>query len=177
MASLLRMTAAAAALTTIALAGCADGSGSMLPTASVDAAPAQAAEVREARAPRVSPACVNLAMQIDTLRKEGSIERLEKAAAGSGATVPVKRASLSKQVEYNKLNAEFQAKCGPPIPMQAAAPQQAAATAAKAAGAAQTPLKAAVTAKAAQAPSGVTILQPSAVQAAQAAKAAAQPKQ
>ena len=88
--------------------GCAnDGSG--LATASV-------APDKVAQAPKVDPVCVSLASQIDTLRKEGAVERLEKAAAGKTTSVQVKRTSLAKQAELNKANADFQAKCGPQIP-------------------------------------------------------------
>lgn len=62
-------------------------------------------------APRVDPACAALAAHIDTLKAEGSPERLEKMAAGKSASVQVKRASLAKQAELNRANADFQAKC------------------------------------------------------------------
>ena len=116
--------------------GCASNSSSPLSTASVmpdKMAPSQMAA-------KVDPACVSLSNQIDTLRGEGTVERLEKAAAGKTASVQVKRASLAKQAELNKANADFQAKCGPQIPKAqtaqlgpAAAEPIAAAMAAKAA--------------------------------------------
>lgn len=88
--------------------GCAnDGSG--LATASV-------APDKVALAPKVDPVCASLASQIDTLRKEGTVDRLEKAAAGKTANVQVKRTSLAKQAELNKANADFQTKCGPQLP-------------------------------------------------------------
>jgi hypothetical protein len=74
---------------------------------------------------RVDPACVTLVSQIDTIRKEGTIERLEKASTGTGA-VQVKRTALQKQAELNKLNADYQAKCGTTTP--AAKPVTAGAT-------------------------------------------------
>lgn len=67
-------------------------------------------------APKVDPVCVSLTAQIDSLRQEGSVDRLEKAASGKGAKVSVKRESLAKQAELNKANADFQAKCAPVIP-------------------------------------------------------------
>lgn len=75
-------------------------------------------------APKVDPACVTLAAQIDTLRKEGKTDRLEKAATGKTTTVPVKRTALAKQAELNKANADFQAKCSTvtPRPTTAQAP-------------------------------------------------------
>jgi hypothetical protein len=61
--------------------------------------------------PAVDPVCVNLAQRIDALRKDGVVERVESAAKGKGATVSVKRASLSQIAELEKANADFQAKC------------------------------------------------------------------
>ncbi len=72
------------------------------------------------QAAKVDPACVSLASQIEALRKEGAVERLEKAADGKGSSVQVKRTSLAKQAELNKANADFQMKCGPKIPAQTA---------------------------------------------------------
>ena len=67
-------------------------------------------------AAKVDPACSTLASQIDALRQDGAADRLEKAAAGKATKVSVKRDTLTKQVELNKANAEFQAKCAPAIP-------------------------------------------------------------
>jgi hypothetical protein len=108
---------AAAAL----LGACASDTPGLLPTASV--APAEeAAPKREAR---MSPECVALGNQIQTLRGDGTIERLEKVAAGKGDNVQVKRAAIAKQAELNKANADFLARCGgrlPPATTTAAAP-------------------------------------------------------
>lgn len=88
-----------------ALAGCAnDGT---LATSNLTTS-----AVTPAAAPKPDPACVTLAAQIETLRKEGTIDRLQQAADGKSASVQVKRAALSKQAELNKANAEFQARCG-----------------------------------------------------------------
>jgi hypothetical protein len=103
--------------------GCADNN-NLLSTASV-------APDKTVVAAKVDPACVALSNQIDTLRAEGSVDRLEKAAAGKTSNVQVKRASLAKQAELNKANADFQTKCGPQIPKAQtaqAAPAAAAAT-------------------------------------------------
>lgn len=75
-----------------------------------------------AKTAAIDPACQALANQIATLRSEGTPERLEKAAAGKGDTVKVKRDALAKQTELNKANADFQAKCGPKITGVQAAP-------------------------------------------------------
>ncbi|MFM9938805.1 MAG: hypothetical protein ACKVP7_04835 [Hyphomicrobiaceae bacterium] len=72
--------------------------------------------------PKVDPACVTLASQIDTLRKDGVADRVAEAAKGKGATVSVKRDSLAKVAELNKANADFQAKCGTVAPTTAATP-------------------------------------------------------
>ncbi len=96
------------------VAGC-SGNGDLGITSSVTP------EKTAAAAPRVDPVCASLASQIDTLRQEGSIDRLEKAAAGKSSSVQVKRTALAKQAELNKANADFQAKCGPGISTQAAA--------------------------------------------------------
>ncbi len=89
------------------------------------------------QAAKIDPVCVSLASQIDTLRKEGAVERLEKAAAGKGSSVQVKRTSLAKQAELNKANADFQMKCGPKIPPAQSAQTAPAAPAATTAAAAQ----------------------------------------
>ena len=95
--------------------------------------------------PAVDPACATLASRIDTLRREGVVDRVEAAAKGKGTTVNVKRASLGQIAELEKANADFQAKCStvPRAPASAAAPQ-----AAPAAPAAVKTAAAAVTAKA-----------------------------
>ena len=96
-----------------ACGGCANDGSNPLSTASVvpDKAPAA-----QQMAAKVDPVCVSLSSQIDTLRKDEAVGRLEKASAGKSASVQVKRASLMKQAELNKANADFQSKCGPKIP-------------------------------------------------------------
>lgn len=145
-----------AAAVAVLLAACAsDGSG-MLSTASVTSSSADAPAVTAAR-PKADPQCVALASQIDALRREGTIDRLEKVAVGKTENVQVKRSALAKQAELNKANVEFQIKCAPRIPttQEAAAPAQSvvAATAAPAAAKAATK---------APAPSGVTVATPKA---------------
>jgi hypothetical protein len=127
------------------------GSGGLFSTASV-VPPAQD-EAKMAAKPRVDPQCVTLTSQIDQLRKEGTIERLEKVAAGKSDNVQVKRTAIAKQAELNKANAEFQASqeaATPTVsPVAAAAVMKAAPAAAK---------TAATAAKAV--PSGVTVATP-----------------
>lgn len=96
-----------------ATGGCAnEGIGGLFSTGAISE-PAPAATVAKAN---VDPACVSLSAQIDTVRKEGSVERLEKAADGKTAAVNVQRAALAKQSQLNKLNADFIARCGPNLP-------------------------------------------------------------
>lgn len=134
----------AALAVTSALAGCASDGG-ILTTASVQP---QAAKVAKA-----DPACVALAQQIEKVRSEGTVGRVEKAAEGSTRSVTIKRAALSKVAELNKLNAEYRAKCSNPLlKAQKAKPAGAQATANAAAALAK---KAAADAAAKQAQSKV----------------------
>jgi hypothetical protein len=137
----------------LALGACAgDSMPNMFQTASV--APPTEEAAATPRVSRVDPACVTLANQIETLRKDGTIERLEKVSAGKGDNVQVKRTAIAKQTELNKANADFQSKCGPRLPQQAAAPAATPAPAIAAAAAA--PVKAAAAKAAAPIASGVT---------------------
>jgi|LNFM01.1.fsa_nt_gb hypothetical protein len=124
-----------AALSVSACAGDAFGPSPNQPTASIAAKPA------------VDPACTALAARIDGLRKDGVVQRAEAASKGKGATVNVKRASLSQLTELEKANAEFQAKCST-VPRSAALPAPAAVGAAPVA---EAKVAAATTAKVAKA--------------------------
>ncbi len=98
---------------------------------------------------KVDPACVTLMSQIDSIRKEGVTDRVEKVAStGKTKTVAVKRASLARMTELDKANAEFQAKCSTisPRPAQAAAPSPVTGAITNAAAAATTKAHAAVAA-------------------------------
>lgn len=123
---------ALAACSALLLAGCSSNSGggffNSLTTQSIATSPTG---TPVAAVPKVDPACYSLAQRIDTLRKDGLTERLEKAATGKTANVSVKRASLQQAAELDKANAEFQAKCSTlgPRPMQASAQVTPAATA------------------------------------------------
>src|SRR6185312_11050699 len=66
-------------------------------------------------AAKTDPVCVSLASQINTLKGDGTIERLEKAADGETTKVAVKRTALQKQADLNKAYADFQTRCGPSI--------------------------------------------------------------
>lgn len=58
--------------------------------------------------PRIDPACVTLTAQIDTLRKDGIQEKIEKAAAKKYRMTAL---DLAKADQLNKANAEFQTRC------------------------------------------------------------------
>lgn len=109
-----------------------------------------------AAAPKVDPVCVTLAAQIDQLRQEGSIDRLQQASQGKTTSVQVKRASLAKQAELNRVNAEFQTKCATIAPKGATAaaaePAKAAVQTAAAATTAKTAVKKVASVKPAMAP-------------------------
>jgi hypothetical protein len=167
--SVLNVRRAALSLSVVfaaAAGGCANdgGMGNLFSTGALgDAKPA----VMEAKA-SADPVCVSMASQIDGLRKEGSVERLEKASDGKSAAVNVQRSALAKQAQLNKANADFIAKCGPNLPKTAmlAAPVApvAAATPVKPVAA----VKTAAVAKsvAAANASGVTVVPPTATAAA-----------
>lgn len=103
----------------IALAGCSGGdlfgsSSSDVTTSSLS--PAQTAQ-------KVDPACGNLALEIDTLRREGVAEKVEKAAAKK---YKMTSTDLTKANQLNKVNADYQEKCST-LPRAAAVPVPAAA--------------------------------------------------
>lgn len=87
-----------------------------LSTASVNSDAAAVAQ-------KTDPVCVSLAGQITTLKSDGSIEKLEKAAAGKGSKVEIKRATLQKQAELNRANTDYQMRCGQQTPRQVAMQQ------------------------------------------------------
>lgn len=121
--TLKRATIATLLLTTVSLAGCAGG-GDLFGTGGPTTA-----SIPEA--PKTNPQCVTLAAQIDALKREGVVDKVEAEARGKTKTVSLKREAISKVAEYNQLNAEFQHKCStiarpapaPAAPAQAAAPE------------------------------------------------------
>jgi hypothetical protein len=141
MASFIRASAQTLALASIALAGCAgDGDGFLntgFTTGALGTTQAAAPE------PKVDPACVSLASRIETLRKEGVADKIEKAAAKK---YKMTQADLTKADQLTKANADFQFRCStimprsatsspPPLPMAAPAPAPAPKAAPKAASA------------------------------------------
>jgi outer membrane murein-binding lipoprotein Lpp len=83
------------------------------------------ASVTPEKTAKTDPVCASLASEINTLKGDGTIDKLEKAADGKGAKVSVKRTALQKQAELNKAYGQFQTRCGPPVPNQVAAQQPA----------------------------------------------------
>ena len=96
--------------------GCAN-SGLDLSTASISQ--------QQQAAPKPDPVCASLTNQINSLKADGTIDKLEQAAEGKTAKVAIKRTSLQKQAELNKAYAQFQTRCGPAAPAQAAVQQSA----------------------------------------------------
>ena len=119
-----------------AVAGCSGGD--LFGSSSSDVTTSSLSQAQTAQ--KVDPACGSLALEIDTLRREGVAEKVEKAAARKYKMTP---ADLTKASQLNKVNADYQEKCST-LPRTAAVPAPSAAAAAKAAPAAK-----AITAKAA----------------------------
>jgi hypothetical protein len=79
----------------------------------------------QATAAKMDPVCASLASEINALKSDGTIDKLQQAAEGKTAKVSIKRTALQKQAELNKAYASFQTRCGPTIPNQVAAQQPA----------------------------------------------------
>ena len=107
------------------LAGCSDTS-SMFGNNSANLTTASVAPVS---APKVDPACTALTAQIDTLRKEGVPEKIEKASLKK---YKMTTADLTKADQLNKSNTDFQTKCTSYKPSVAAVSAPAVAVPAKA---------------------------------------------
>lgn len=113
-------------LATVLLAGCAaDGSNSFsnpFTTGSVSGTE----NAQATAAPKVDPQCVALASRIETLRKDGIADKVEKAAAKK---IKLTAADAAKADQLNKANADFQARCSTITPSgvsaQAPAPRPA----------------------------------------------------
>jgi hypothetical protein len=93
-----RAALTALALGSLVLAGCAgDGGENFFTTGSLAAAE-----------PKVDPACVTLVSRIETLRREGIADKIEKAAA---KRYKMTQADLNKADQLTKASAEFQLRC------------------------------------------------------------------
>jgi hypothetical protein len=102
-------------IATALMCGCANG-GFDLSTASIS---------QQTAAAKADPVCASLASQINALKSDGTIDRLEHAAEGKTSKVSIKRTALQKQAELNKAYGQFQTRCAPAAPAQAAAQQPA----------------------------------------------------
>lgn len=100
--TILKVTGLTAALM---LAGCATDPNSTITTASVK-------KPKPQRVAAIDPTCTALTAMINSARQEGTPERVRAVAKGKGRMVTIKRASLAKVAELDKLNAEYQMKCG-----------------------------------------------------------------
>ena len=107
----IQILASAGLIVALALAGCNGGSGENLITTSSINKP-QAAAANSA----INPVCTSLSAQINATRQEGTPARLHAVSTGKTRTVKIKRASLAKMAELDRLNTEFQEKCSK-VPM------------------------------------------------------------
>ncbi len=110
-----RASSQALVLGALLLAGCAEGGDNIL-TGSLTGPTADA---------KADPACVTLASRIETLRKEGIADKIEKAAA---RRYKLTKSDLGKADQLTKTSAELQARCSsvPPGKTTAEAPPPAA---------------------------------------------------
>jgi hypothetical protein len=92
-----RASSQALVLGALLLVGCAEGGDNILTGSLTGTADAKA-----------DPACVTLASRIETLRKEGIPDKIEKAAA---RRYKLTRSDLTKADQLTKTNAELQARC------------------------------------------------------------------
>jgi outer membrane murein-binding lipoprotein Lpp len=123
MAIIKRASSQALVLAGLLLAGCAmEGSDGLFTTGSLTGSATASAE-------KADPACVTLASRIESLRKDGIPDKIEKAAA---KRYKMTQADLGKADQLTKANAEFQARCSTvmPRPTTAAAPAEPVASAA-----------------------------------------------
>ncbi|MEO1720279.1 MAG: hypothetical protein AAFR23_08640 [Pseudomonadota bacterium] len=97
------LTVAALSVAAIS-AGCSQNPG--LTTASVAPKPVPTAAF--------DPQCTTLRARIAEVEAEGTVGRVVKAADGKTRSVTIKRASLSKVGELNRLNADYRTRCSNP---------------------------------------------------------------
>ena len=112
MSSFIRAAAKALVLASVGLAGCAgDGSDNIFTTGALGTQSA-------APEAKVDPACVTLASRIETLRKEGIADKIEKAA---NKKYKMTQTDLNKADQLTKANADFQFRCSTIMPKSASA--------------------------------------------------------
>lgn len=105
---------ASAAAGAALLAGCADTSNIFGSSSSSNLT---TSSVSPPAAPKVDPVCISLASQIDSLRKDGIADKVEKAAQKK---YKLTTAELAKADQLNKINTDFQSKCSSYKPATAA---------------------------------------------------------
>jgi hypothetical protein len=111
-----RAAAKAVVLAGLLLAGCSGEGTDGIFTGSLASNSAQNTPAPE---PKVDPMCVSLVARIDTLRREGIGDKIEKAAA---KRYKMTQSDLGKADQLTKANAEFQLRCSTITPsMQNAA--------------------------------------------------------
>jgi hypothetical protein len=110
MTSIVRASSKALVLAGVLLAGCAgEGNENLFTTGALGTSQSTTA----AAEPKVDPACVSLTARIDALRREGIVEKVEKASLKK---YKMTQADLSKADQLNKANADFQSRCASPMP-------------------------------------------------------------
>lgn len=115
-----RIHAASLAITAsfaLMLGGCANDGSTTLGSNLFSSSDTTTASIPEK--PRTDPACFSLTSQIDTLKKEGIADKVEKAAAKK---YKMTAADLTKAAQLNRANAEFQSKCSTLTTTAAASP-------------------------------------------------------
>lgn len=96
----------ALAIAAVAFAGCANDGANFFTTGALGTSAETTAAAPPS--PKVDPQCVALISRIETLRKEGITEKIEKAAAKK---YKMTAADAAKADQLNKTNIEFQARC------------------------------------------------------------------
>lgn len=119
MSFILRASSQALVLASVMLAGCAGDSSNLFTTGTIG--PTEGTPVATAPEPKIDPACVSLVSRIETLRKEGIADKIEKASAKK---YKMTQSDLTKADQLVKANAEFQMRCSTiaPRPTTAQAP-------------------------------------------------------
>jgi hypothetical protein len=98
-----KRASSALVLAGVLLAGCAlEGNDGIFTTGSLTGGP------QAASAEKADPACMSLASRIETLRKDGIPDKIEKAAT---KRYKMTQSDLGKADQLTKANAEFQARC------------------------------------------------------------------
>ena len=106
----LMLRASTALLLAGVLAGCAaDGTDNLFTTGALGSS-----QVAAASEQKIDPACVTLASRIEALRREGVLEKIEKAAAKK---YKMTQADLVKVDQLTKSNAEYQLRCSTIVPV------------------------------------------------------------